>query len=128
MPSVMEAAMNSTTASSSFSPLMAVNRVLDSTQMSTGMLRMRTSVMEFGRFTRLRGPGQAGLVRLCACGKGEAMRERVTPVQHESGARPGSQIAGFYHTQGGVNGNFDPEIFDDSDMIATNSLATPSNL
>src|SRR5439155_26697271 len=51
MPSVMEAAMNSAAASSSFSPLAVGKRSLESTQMSTGMLRMRTSVMELGRFT-----------------------------------------------------------------------------
>ena len=78
MPSVMEAAMNSAAASSSFSPLTVGNRALESTQMSTGMLRMRTSVMELGRFT-CEGPSvpQKGLIRLCASGKGEAMRGAV---------------------------------------------------
>src|SRR5690348_1369053 len=51
MPSVIEAAMNRIDASSSFSPFTLVKRVVESTQMSRGMLKIRVSVMEFGRFT-----------------------------------------------------------------------------
>src|SRR5438876_7526316 len=47
----MEAAMNSAEASNSFSPLALGNRLLESTQMSTGIMQIRISVMEFGRFT-----------------------------------------------------------------------------
>lgn len=51
MPSVMEAAINSAEANSSFSPCALLKRVVDKTQISRGMQRMRTNVMEFGRFT-----------------------------------------------------------------------------
>src|SRR5579872_384387 len=51
MPSVMEAAMNSAVATISFSPLPLVNRLEERIQISSGMLKMRLSVMELGRFT-----------------------------------------------------------------------------
>src|SRR6266568_8646720 len=54
MPSVMDAPRNSAAASNSFSPFTLENRPLDSTQISTGMLRIRMSVMELGRFTKNR--------------------------------------------------------------------------
>jgi hypothetical protein len=45
MPSVIEAAMKSAEASSSFSPCTLVKRLLDRIQISTGTLKMRLSVM-----------------------------------------------------------------------------------
>ena len=47
----MAAAMNSAEASNSFSPLTLLKRGLDKIQISNGMLAMRISVMELGRFT-----------------------------------------------------------------------------
>src|SRR6516164_11829793 len=54
MPSVSDAAINKAQASSSFSPLTLVKRALESTHISSGMLQMRVSVMELGRFTDTR--------------------------------------------------------------------------
>jgi hypothetical protein len=51
----MEAAMNSAEARSSFSPFALESLLLESTQIKTGIMQMRTSVMEFGRFTEKRG-------------------------------------------------------------------------
>jgi hypothetical protein len=51
MPSVIEAAMNNAEASNSFSPFTLLNRLLDKIHISKGMLKMRMSVMEFGKFT-----------------------------------------------------------------------------
>ena len=55
MPSVMEAAMNKAEASNSFSPFWLLNRALERIQISKGMLKMRISVMELGRFTTQSG-------------------------------------------------------------------------
>src|SRR5882724_6354679 len=89
----MEAAINRAAARISFSPLMLVKRELDSTQMSTGMLRMRTSVMELGRFTCW-GPQsrRVGLVRLCSSRKGEATRGylRGIPSSRKGGEKWGT--------------------------------------
>jgi hypothetical protein len=52
IPSVMDAAMKSADASNSFSPFCVAKRLLESTQISSGMLKIRVIVMEFGRFTR----------------------------------------------------------------------------
>src|ERR1700722_284054 len=61
MPSVVAAAMNTAEASNSFSPFWLLKRLLEIIQISRGMLRMRISVMELGRFTLLGGsPGSAG--------------------------------------------------------------------
>src|SRR5579863_602650 len=62
MPSVIEAARNSAAASNSFSPFTLEKRLVDSTQISTGMLRMRMSVMELGKFT-VTGGVRAGMPR-----------------------------------------------------------------
>ena len=51
--------MNSAEASNSFSPFTLVKRLLERIQISRGMLKMRISVMELGRFTLLgRSRGQ----------------------------------------------------------------------
>src|ERR1700730_14426846 len=47
----MEAAMNSAEASNSFSPFTLLKRPLERIHISKGMLKMRMSVMELGRFT-----------------------------------------------------------------------------
>src|SRR5579863_7873020 len=57
MPSVHAAAMNTIEASNSFSPFSLLKRLLERIQISRGMLRMRISVMELGRFTTLGGSG-----------------------------------------------------------------------
>src|SRR4029077_6577707 len=49
----MEAAMNNAEASSSFSPVTLLKRLLDKIHISRGMLKIRISVMELGRFTLL---------------------------------------------------------------------------
>src|SRR5215469_4250599 len=51
MPSVIEAPINRAEASSSFWPFSLLRRVVERTQISRGMLKMRTNVMEFGKFT-----------------------------------------------------------------------------
>src|SRR5215831_7621646 len=55
MPSVIAAAMNSADASNSFAPFALLKRELERIQISRGMLRMRLSVMELGRFTEMDG-------------------------------------------------------------------------
>jgi hypothetical protein len=52
---VVAAAMNTADASNSFSPFWLLKRLLEIIQISRGMLRMRISVMELGRFTLLGG-------------------------------------------------------------------------
>jgi len=47
--------MKSAEARSSFSPCALLKRVVDRTHMSKGMHRIRTTVMEFGRFTGASG-------------------------------------------------------------------------
>src|SRR5260370_26071798 len=49
----MEAAVKSADASNSFSPCTLLNRTLERIHISRGMLKMRISVMELGRFTRV---------------------------------------------------------------------------
>jgi hypothetical protein len=49
----MEAAMNSAEANNSFSPVTLLKRPLERIHISRGMLKMRISVMELGRFTLL---------------------------------------------------------------------------
>src|SRR3954470_20407635 len=58
MPSVMEAAINRAEASSSLSPLTLLNRALDRIHISRGMLKIRISVMELGRFTAREAPAR----------------------------------------------------------------------
>jgi hypothetical protein len=53
----MDAAINRIEASSSFSPFELVKRLVERTHMSSGMLHIRVSVMEFGRFTGKAWPG-----------------------------------------------------------------------
>src|SRR6185437_16051064 len=60
MPSVMDAAMNSADASSSCSPSNAREWLVESSQISSGMLQMRVSVMELGRFTAGTGRQRSG--------------------------------------------------------------------
>src|SRR5579864_3422370 len=60
MPSVIDAAINSAEASSSFSPFTLLKRALDKIQISKGMLKIRISVMELGRFTLRRCPAGSG--------------------------------------------------------------------
>jgi hypothetical protein len=55
MPSVQAAAMNTAEASNSFSPFWLLKRLLEIIQISRGMLAMRISVMELGRFTLRNG-------------------------------------------------------------------------
>src|SRR5271167_4081288 len=55
MPSVVAAAMNTAEASNSFSPFWLLKWLLEIIQISRGMLAMRISVMELGRFTLLGG-------------------------------------------------------------------------
>src|SRR5579863_75155 len=57
MPSVMEAAMKIAEASNSFSPVTLLKRALERIQISRGMLKIRISVMELGRFTLRGGSG-----------------------------------------------------------------------
>ena len=52
---VIDAAMNRAEASSSFSPVTLEKRLLERIQISRGMLNMRISVMELGRFTAQSG-------------------------------------------------------------------------
>jgi hypothetical protein len=47
----MDAAMNRADASNSFSPCALLKRPVERTHISRGILRIRTNVMEFGRFT-----------------------------------------------------------------------------
>src|ERR1700722_2938088 len=54
----MEAAMKSAEASNSFSPFTLLKRLLARIHISKGMLKMRISVMELGRFTRRGGFGR----------------------------------------------------------------------
>src|SRR5580700_3052679 len=51
MPSVIDAAINRAEASSSFSPPVLSKRLVERIQISSGILQMRVSVMELGRFT-----------------------------------------------------------------------------
>src|SRR5882672_3431099 len=51
MPSVIEAAINNAEARISCSPGMLWKRLLERIQISSGILKMRVSVMELGRFT-----------------------------------------------------------------------------
>src|SRR5260370_1394248 len=51
MPSVMEAAINIAEASNSLAPCSLLKRLEDRIHISRGMLQMRISVMELGRFT-----------------------------------------------------------------------------
>src|SRR5579863_4420113 len=68
MPSVAAAAMNTIDARSSFSPFTLLKRPLEIIQINRGMLRMRISVMELGRFTTRR----TELIILHGCGERNA--------------------------------------------------------
>src|ERR1035437_3913920 len=68
----MEAAMNSAEASHSFSPLTLLKRVLERIHISRGMLKIRISVMELGRFTLRESPvASRNLVLIILLGKME---------------------------------------------------------
>src|ERR1700757_3456208 len=66
MPSVMDAAMNSTDASISRSPQTLFKREMERIHISRGMLKIRMSVMELGRFTlrEVRAPPVASSIIL----------------------------------------------------------------
>src|SRR4029077_4915247 len=51
MPSVIEAPIKSADASNSFSPFGLVSRPVERIQIKSGMLKIRTNVMELGKFT-----------------------------------------------------------------------------
>ncbi len=51
--------MNSAEASNSFSPFTLLKRPLERIHISRGMLKIRMSVMELGRFTLLRSAPEA---------------------------------------------------------------------
>src|SRR6266498_2985785 len=72
----MDAAINRIDASSSFSPFALVKRLVERTQMSNGMLQIRVSVMELGRFTGKGGRATRHTSKLCSCGLHEAMQSR----------------------------------------------------
>src|ERR1700757_1302293 len=61
MPSVMAAAMKMNEASSSLSPFTPLKRGLNRIHISRGMLKIRVSVMELGRFTIGEAPGAGRL-------------------------------------------------------------------
>src|ERR1700690_1217220 len=78
MPSVIEAAMNRAEAKSSFSPLVLGKRLVERIHINSGILKMRLSVMELGRFTGMH----------TAMLKGETSDGRLSPtVQGESNGR-----------------------------------------
>src|SRR5262249_21333419 len=80
MPSVIDAAMNKAEASNSFSPVMLEKWLLDRIQIKRGMLQMRLSVMELGRFTATDSHAVPGnYFDYPPPRKGNAMRQ-----QHES--------------------------------------------
>src|ERR1039457_4521955 len=88
MPSVMKAAMNSAEASNSFCPLLLGNRLVERIQISSGMLKMRVSVMEFGRFTA--GTGWSGqtepkpaMARLSSTAQGESNAQMKNGFNHK---------------------------------------------
>src|ERR1700728_205979 len=74
----MEAAMNSAEASNSFSPLTLLKWLLERIHISRGMLKIRISVMELGRFT-LRGSPVASrnLVLIILLGKRERNGRKI---------------------------------------------------
>src|SRR5882724_4886031 len=92
MPSVMDAAINSADASNSFSPVTLLKRGLARIHISRGMLKIRISVMELGRFT-LRGGAGVQMRRLSSTPRGNAMdgsawlAERRTRSSARVGAR-----------------------------------------
>src|SRR5215472_8346786 len=51
MPSVIDAPMKRAEASNSFWPFVLLRCVVERIQINRGILRMRTNVMEFGKFT-----------------------------------------------------------------------------
>ena len=71
MPSVIAAAINTAEANSSFVPSKLLKRLVVSIQISSGMLKIRLSVMELGRFT----DGAEILAKLSSVRKGKAMEE-----------------------------------------------------
>src|SRR6266536_2809464 len=81
MPSVMAAAMNSADASNSFSPFTLVKRELERIQISRGILQMRLSVMELGRFTAKGSGGEPGSTSIILFG----LRERNGGIETELG-------------------------------------------
>ena len=74
MPSVIAAAINKAEANSSCHPSKLLKRLVVSIQISSGMLQIRLSVMELGRFTG--GAALAGNPRqIILLRKGKAMEE-----------------------------------------------------
>ena len=78
MPSVMDAAMKSAEANNSFSPFTLLKRPLERIHVSKGMLKMRMSVMELGKFTG-RG-GSTGQSESCSI------------ILHVEGERNGTKL------------------------------------
>src|ERR1700683_302587 len=75
----MEAAMNSAEASNSFSPLTLLKWLLERIHISRGMLKIRISVMELGRFTLRESPvASRNLVLIILLGKRERNGSKVT--------------------------------------------------
>src|ERR1700728_3667236 len=75
----MEAAMNSAEASNSFSPLTLLKWLLERIHISRGMLKIRISVVELGRFTLRESPvASRNLVLIILLGKRERNGSKVT--------------------------------------------------
>ena len=70
--------MNKAEANSSFCPLALVKRLLERIQISSGMLKMRVSVMEFGRFTTGGQTGVPTTPNYPPLGKWKAMSYRAS--------------------------------------------------
>ena len=68
--------MNTADAINSCSPWKLWMRFVVSSQISTGMLKIRVSVMELGRFTLLEAPVARDSPRLCSTNTGNAMRRK----------------------------------------------------
>src|ERR1700733_492821 len=88
----MEAAMNRAEASSSFSPFTLLNRPLESIHISRGMLKIRMSVMELGRFTLQGAP--------------VASRNPVLIMLHGQRERNASKVPGINHRGQGAHRGF----------------------
>ena len=82
MPSVIAAATKMNEASSSLSPLTPLKRGLSRIHISRGMLKIRMSVMELGRFTLREAPG-AGRLPVLIMLHGEVERN-ARPARQEN--------------------------------------------
>jgi len=88
MPSVMEAAINMAEASNSLAPCSLLKWLEDKIQISRGMLQMRTSVMELGRFHRAAREASGRVPELNSIilhGGAERNREKVLLRQNAPG-------------------------------------------